>query len=346
MISKWLKEFIVTGKIDADGQTLAQTATLANSESAKVFNITKNNVADIVQQRSHLFSLVFPSVNQFCQSHLQISTEAMLPLLWDLWLPLAVKIATHRQSVGRPLIQGILGGQGTGKTTICQILSLILQQLGYKTLCVSIDDLYKTYRDRLALSQQDPRLIWRGPPGTHDVDLGINLLNQILQNHSPVTVPRFDKSAFHGAGDRTTPEIVDNIDIVLFEGWFVGVLPIEPQLFTTAPPPIITNEDRTFARDMNYNLYTYLPLWQKLDSLIAIVPSDYRYSLQWRKQAERKMIATGKSGMSETQIEEFVNYFWRSLHPELFIQPLLTSANVDIVITVDINHSVSNIYSN
>ncbi|MFM7614146.1 MAG: ATP-binding cassette domain-containing protein, partial [Synechococcales cyanobacterium] len=43
-----------------------------------------------------------------------------------------------------------------------------------------------------------------------------------------MTVPRFDKSALCGMGDRTTPEIIDQVDIVLFEGWFVGVLPIDP----------------------------------------------------------------------------------------------------------------------
>jgi D-glycerate 3-kinase len=346
MISGWLKKFLLTGKIDTDGQVAAQRAELVDLGRAKVFNITKDNVVDVIARRSHLLPLVFPPVNQFCQSHLQMSTETMLRVLWDLWLPLAMKIAASQESLGRPFIQGILGGQGTGKTTLCHILSLILQQLKYNPLCLSIDDLYKTYSDRLTLQQQDPRLIWRGPPGTHDVDLGINLLDKILQGQSPVTVPRFDKSAFNGAGDRTTPDIVNNIDIVLFEGWFVGVIPINTQLFATAPPPIITEKDRAFARDINATLYAYLPLWQRLDSLIAIVPSDYRYSLEWRKQAERKMTATGKSGMSDTQIEEFVNYFWRSLHPELFVHPLLKSANVDVVITVDTDHSCSKIYSN
>ncbi|MHC5720383.1 MAG: glycerate kinase, partial [Nostoc sp.] len=129
------------------------------------------------------------------------------------------------------LIQGIFGGQGTGKTTMCKILSLILDQLGYRTLSLSLDDLYKTYSDRLLLTQQDPRLIWRGPPGTHDVDLGLKVLDQIRQSQSPVMVPCFDKSAYRGAGDRTTPEMVTGVDIVLFEGWFVGVRPIVPEAF-------------------------------------------------------------------------------------------------------------------
>jgi D-glycerate 3-kinase len=345
MLSEWLKEFLLTGEIDADWQVLAQATTLADPVRAKVFNITPDNVAQVIQERSQLLKSVFPAFSQFCENNLQIPTQAMLQVLWDLWLPLGMKIASQRQKLGRPLIQGILGGQGTGKTTMSRILCLILQELGYSTLSLSLDDLYKTYSDRLTLMQQDPRLIWRGPPGTHDIDLGLSVLDQIRQGNSPVTVPRFDKSAYSGAGDRTTPEIVTNVDIVLFEGWFVGVLPIDPQAFTTAPPPIITDDDRAFARDMNHQLQAYLPLWQRLDSLIALDPSDYRCSLAWRKQAERKMIVAGKSGMNDSQIEEFVNYFWRSLHPELLIKPLLISSKVDLVIQVNTDHSFGAISS-
>ena len=289
-----------------------------------------------------LLNSILPSFSEFCHTHLHKPPAEMLAVLCDLWLPLSIKLATHRQALGRPLIQGILGGQGTGKTTMCQVLSLILQQLGYRTLSLSLDDLYKSYSDRLILTQQDPRLILRGPPGTHDLDLGLKVLEQIRQGESPVRVPRFDKSAYHGAGDRTTPEIVENIDIVLFEGWFVGVRPIDPDVFNHAPPPIVTEEDRVFARDMNQRLSDYLPLWERLDSLMVLYPTDYRCSMTWRKQAEQQMIAAGKLGMSDAQIEEFVNYFWRSLHPELFITPLVKSPTaVDLVIAINPDHSVS-----
>jgi D-glycerate 3-kinase len=268
----------------------------------------------------------------------------VLQVLWDLWLPLGIQIAAQRQQLGKPFVQGILGAQGTGKTTMSQILGLILQQLGYRTLSLSLDDLYKTYSERLALLQQDSRLVWRGPPGTHDIHLALSVLDQIHQGKSPVIVPRFDKSALMGAGDRTTPEVITNpIDIVLFEGWFVGVKPIPPKVLLTPPPPILTDVDKQFASDMNNQLKDYLPLWERLDSLIVLYPTDYRYSLAWRKQAERQMIAAGKSGMTDSEIEEFVNYFWRSLHPELFINPLIQSSSVDLVIEINADHSFGKI---
>ncbi|MEH2419597.1 MAG: glycerate kinase [Nostoc sp.] len=341
----WLGEILATDAVGETWQQQARVAALADRVKANAFGITLENVDEVIERRSHLLKSVFPAFSQFCLTSLQIEPKEMLQVLWDLWLPLGIKLALHRQQLGRPLIQGILGGQGTGKTTMCKILSLILQQLGHHTLSLSLDDLYKTYSDRLVLTQQDPRLIWRGPPGTHDIDLGLNVLDQICQLQSPVMVPRFDKSAYGGAGDRTTPEMVTGVDIVLFEGWFVSVRPIDPDIFNTAPPPIITDEDRAFARDINHRLHDYLPLWKRLNSLILLYPTDYRYSLEWRKQAEQQMIATGKSGMSSADIEQFVNYFWRSLHPELFIKPLVKDATVvDLVIEIHGNHSFGEVY--
>jgi D-glycerate 3-kinase len=131
----------------------------------------------------------------------------------------------------------------------------------------------------------------------------------------------------------------------LFEGWFVGVRPIDPAAFETAPPPITTEGDRQFARDMNTRLADYLPLWDELDRLMVLYPTDYRLSQQWRQQAETKMKATGKSGMSDDEIREFVEYFWRSLHPDLFIAPLLHQPDrVDIVVTITPNRSIDAIY--
>jgi len=343
MSSEWLSQVLTT---DTSWQVSAQAAALADPLRAKVFNITSDHVAEVMENRGDLLKLVFPDFSQFCQTSLKTDPQGMLQVLWDVWLPLGMKIAAQHQESGKPFIQGILGAQGTGKTTMSHILGLILQHLGYRTLSFSLDDLYKTYSDRLALMQQDSRLVWRGPPGTHDIHLALSLLDQIHQSKSPVIVPRFDKSAHGGAGDRTTSEVITNpIDIVLFEGWFVGVKPIPPKVLLTPPPPILTDVDKQFASDMNNQLKDYLPLWERLDSLIVLYPTDYRYSLAWRKQAERQMIAAGKSGMSDAEIEEFVNYFWRSLHPELFINPLIQSSSVDLVIEINADHSFGNFRS-
>ncbi len=342
----WLSQVLVD-TATAQWQEVAAETELADTLRAKAFGITPENVCKAIQERSHLLRSVYPTFSQFCQITLHVQPSQLLETLWKLWLPLAMQLASYRKARQQPLIQGILGGQGTGKTTLAAILTLILSQLGYRTLSLSLDDLYKTYSDRLALREQDPRLVWRGPPGTHDTQLGLTVLDQLRQPNSiaPIEVPRFDKSAYGGAGDRTQPDIVAPADVVLFEGWFVGVRPIDPAAFDAAPSPIVTAAEREFARDMNAKLKDYLPLWERLDRLILLYPADYRHSLEWRRQAEHQIIAVGKSGMNDAEVEQFVNYFWRSLHPDLFIKPLANHPSyVDLVIEINPDHSAGAVY--
>lgn len=335
----------------AGGQTLSseewhqlESLALADCRKAQAFKINLNNVTENLKNRGELLEITSRIFSQQINNY--PTGESLLENLWNLWLPLAMNLAEHRQLLNRPLIQGILGSQGTGKTTLAAVLKLILEELGYKTLNLSLDDLYKTYEERKILQQQDPRLIWRGPPGTHDVDYGISILHKLRNlKNEPIAIPRFDKSAFGGAGDRTQPEVVENIDIVLFEGWFVGVRPIDDHEFENPPNPILTKDDRKFARDMNEKLKDYLPLWEKIDNLIILWPVDYHLSMEWRKQAEQEMRAKGKPGMSDSEIEKFVKYFWKTLHPELFIKKMLKNPDlVNLVIEIQTDHQVKEVY--
>lgn len=321
-----------------------QLAARVLADEPHAFGITPDQVSEALEQRWHWLRSVYPGLDRFCRTTLGWQ-GCPLKWLWDLWLPIAIQIAEQQQAAGRTLVQGISGGQGTGKTTLALILAEILNQMGRRTCRLSIDDLYKTYAERQQLQHSDPRFRWRGPPGTHDVDLGLRVLYQLRHSSESVALPRFDKSAHSGAGDRTAPEFVTGADILLFEGWFLGARPIDPVAFDTAPPPIVTAADRAFAREINQRLSEYLPLWEQLDRLILLYPSDYRLSQQWRQQAEQQMIASGKSGMSDREIHEFVEYFWRSLHPQLFIAPLLQdAAHIDLVIEISADHSPEKVY--
>lgn len=335
---------------DNDVETLVQ-ATLADSERAAAFGITPETAESAIRDRLQLLQAVYPSVRDLCCDRLgwattEATVAAQLEMLWQLWLPLSMQLDQVQRAIARPLIQGILGGQGTGKTTLAVILTHILTHLGHTVCEVSIDDLYKTYADRQALQAQDARLKWRGPPGTHDVELGIAALQQLRDGvEAPVALPRFDKALWDGAGDRVEPVVVSNVDIVLFEGWFVGTRPVDPAVFETAPVPIVTESDRQFARDMNAALRDYEPLWNLLDRLIVLSPVDYRLSKQWRQDAEQTMRAAGRGGMSDAEIEAFVTYFWRSLHPELFIQPLCQpGSDVDMVVEIGADHRPGRVY--
>lgn len=307
--------------------------------------IQNERLNDLIAQkeRSPFFRTLSSDLVMVCNSAGLTDKQKIAENLTELWLPLALELATATQGLNRTLIPGILGGQGMGKSTLCIILKFILGSLGLSVGTLSLDDLYLTYIERQELKLQDPRLTWRGPPGTHDIGLGMEVIEQCLQSgaqsnlqnnpninsntNTKISIPRFDKSACDGSGDRTTPEAIFKPDILFFEGWFVGAQPIAEKYFDNPPAPIITAEDKQFALDSNQRLKSYLPLWDKLDLLIVLYPEDYRLSKQWRKDAEHKMIARGLPGMSDDEIDRFVEYFWKSLHPELFIKPLTSSAD-------------------
>ena len=316
-------------------------------------DLNLDNVDEIIKLRSQLMQSIYPDICQsLAISSIQIEQpHLILPLLWHYWIPLAQRLVHQQQQIGRTLIQGLIGGQGTGKTTLGIVLNIVLRHLGKTFLSISLDDLYKTYADRQKLRARCPALIWRGPPSTHDIDLGIQVLQQLRDRHleslQPISIPRFDKSLHNGAGDRTEPDISYNADIVLFEGWFVGMRPLPISAFRNFVPPILSDEDREFALECNANLYNYLPLWEYLDSLIVLLPENYNYSLQWRLEAEHKLIASGKTGMSDHEITKFVEYFWKALHPELFLPRLISDRLlVDLVIEISRSHLPIRIYSN
>ncbi len=323
------------------------TEILAQPQLAKAFNITRENGLNELKKRADLFCIVSQDILTICNQLKLDNCEQNLTNLWHLWLPLALQLSSEQDKLGRTLIQGILGGQGTGKTTLTSILTLILKYLGKTILDLSLDDLYKTYQERKKLQQENPFLIWRGPPGTHDVTLGIDIINKLLQKDfsGEILIPRFDKSLYQGAGDRITPQVVPKPDILLFEGWFVGVIPVDNSRFANPPWPIMTPEDKQFALESNKNLQEYLPLWEKLDRLIILYPDNYHHSKKWRLDAEQKMIASGKTGMTDTEINQFVEYFWKALHPELFIMPLINNPNLtDLVIEIKGDRTLGTIY--
>lgn len=319
---------------------------LSNPQQARVFDIRTANGLEKLKKRSQLFREVYPQINQLCQELGFEDSNIILFTLWRLWLPLAIQLSQAKETKRRTYIVGILGGQGTGKTTLTKIIHLILYYLNYQSFSLSIDDIYKTYEERKTLKQSQG-LIWRGPPGTHDIEAGIQVLDQALQTNrtESILIPRFDKYLWNGDGDRIEPEQVNPpIDIVMFEGWFVGVRPVDDTVFDNPSSPI-ASVDKQFARDNNQRLRDYLPLWERLDYLMILYPVDYCLSKQWRKEAEHKMIAQGKKGMSDEEIDQFVEYFWKALHPEIFITPLIQNPDLaDLVVEINRDRSVGMIY--
>ena len=102
-----------------------------------------------------------------------------------------------RTNKKKPLIMGLAGGKGSGKTTISSILTLILKKyFKLNVFKISIDDFYKTRRDRRILSiKKHPLLMTRGVPGTHDIDLILKFFKKVnLKRFKSLQAPKFNKA--------------------------------------------------------------------------------------------------------------------------------------------------------
>ena len=74
-------------------------------------------------------------------------------------IPVSFWIA-NKSNKKSPLIIGLAGGQGTGKTTIASILTLILKKyFKLNVFKISIDDFYKTRIERKKLSKKKTSFI-------------------------------------------------------------------------------------------------------------------------------------------------------------------------------------------
>ena len=321
---------------------------LANKAQARAFGLNENNSQQLIEARSQLFCSAYSSVMEWCHLHqIQDKGNNILSLMWNLWLPLAVNLAELRQQLGRTPIQGILGDLGTRKSSLVSILHLLMSHLGYQTISLSLEDISKTYTERFSLQKTDPRLIWHDLPGTHDIYLGLQVLENCRQKGlaEEILIPRFDRFAHHGEGDRGKPEAIPKADIVLFEGWFVGVRPLAETMLEKLIKVVPNLEDIRFAQDNNERLKAYVPLWEKLDGLFVLYSLNYHFGKEWSEQADRKMITRGKTKMSDLATENFLEYCWRTLPPELFINPLIKRPDlVDLVIEIENNHNYRQIY--
>ena len=120
---------------------------------------------------------------------------------------------------------GLTGGQGTGKSTISNILKIILKE-GYRleTVIFSIDDFYKTLLERKKMSKKINSLfLTRGVPGTHDTTRLFQCIKNLKnKNFRKMKIPKFDKSVDDRFPKSKWLKIKKKPNIVIFEGWCVG----------------------------------------------------------------------------------------------------------------------------
>ncbi len=255
---------------------------------------------------------------------------------------LANWIAAQKQGV-HTLVVGISGAQGTGKSTLAHQLQDILSEK-YAVACLSMDDLYLNQDKRRGLAQNiHPLLQTRGVPTTHDVGLGIQILNQLQHVKGEVRLPSFDKQT-DNPKPKTEWEVCQTpVDIVLFEGWCLGVQAQE-DTDLAAPMNILEAEedkDGVWRKQANAALKgEYQTLFAMVDRLVYLQPPSFETVFDWRKNQESETFTNHpEQGMNDAELTRFMAHFERLTEHGLATLP----KQADVVIRLGEQHQCLNI---
>ncbi|MDC0370179.1 uridine kinase, partial [Pelagibacteraceae bacterium] len=144
------------------------------------------------------------------------------------YLPICDYIFKKFKNSKKTFIIGLSGGQGSGKSTIAQIIKIILKtKYKLNVINFSIDDYYKTSEERVKLSKIYSKLfITRGVPGTHDTKLLMSDIKKLKRkNFKQFSIPKFDKSIDDRMKKKNWIKIKKKPQIIIFEGWCIGARP-------------------------------------------------------------------------------------------------------------------------
>jgi len=264
---------------------------------------------------------------------------------------LAEYIFVKKNSLSHPLIVGISGGQGSGKTTFVEFLKKILE-LKYNLRCysISIDDIYKTKRERFLLSKRKHKLfVTRGVPGTHDTKYLINYfknLEDLKAGNKIFTIPKFNKAIDDRMSKKHWYRFSNKCDIILFEGWCVGATDENNKSILVKP---INNLEKVEDRQCvwrklvnNHLKKDYKILYSFIDFMIYLKAPSFKKVLEWRTLQEKKLSKFKKEKnliMNNSQLKRFVMFYER-ITQHMF-QHMPKSA--DIVIPINFQHQPMNV---
>tara|TARA_Y100000741_G_scaffold338708_1_gene298991 strand:+ start:363 stop:1289 length:927 start_codon:yes stop_codon:yes gene_type:complete len=250
----------------------------------------------------------------------------------------------------KPIIIGLAGGQGTGKTTITSIITIILKKyFKLNVFKVSIDDFYKTRKDRNVLSKKKhPLLITRGVPGTHDVDLMLNFFKRVkYKKFKRLQVPKFNKAIDDRCSRKLWYKLKSKPDVVIFEGWCVGAKPQKNNLIKKPINLLEKNYDqnikwRTYVNNQLKNKYK--SLFEQLDGLLYLKAKNFNLLKTWRLKQERKLRIKTKNKknlkiMNNTDVINFMQTYQR-ITQNMF---KYTSKYASIIIKLNSSHQIKSV---
>jgi D-glycerate 3-kinase len=260
---------------------------------------------------------------------------------------IAAEIVRRARATEEPLLIGLCGSQGSGKSTMAAFLRALLDTQGFPTAVLSIDDLYLDKPERLALADTvHPLLGTRGVPGTHDLALGNKVIDALFAAApgAATAIPRFDKASDSRLPRDQWDRFVGPARIVILEGWCVGATPEGPAALAEPINTLEAEEDP----DGRWRTYVdaalagpYAALFGRIDLLVFLRAPSFDCVFEWRRLQEEKLRAkTGGNGaglMDDAALARFIMHYERITRHLIETMP----ATAELVVALDTDHRIT-----
>ena len=209
----------------------------------------------------------------------------------------------------RPVLIGVSGAQGSGKTTACQ--QLVHANPRYANF--SIDDVYLDAQQRAELAARThPLFVTRGPPGTHDITLARDTIAALMTAtaDSETPIPRFDKIADKMKPRDAWPVFKGRAEAILIDAWCLGALPVAPS------PPLnaVEEEDPNGQWREIQNEYlrtSYAEWFAEFDAIVYLQAPSWDIVRRWRGQQEVTLRGRPLTPEEEAWIDRFIQHYER-----------------------------------
>ena len=299
---------------------------LSNSEKQKV----KNKYIKFIKSQEVLSEPFRDKIGQLNKFYIPIS-----------------KMIYKNYKTKEPLIIGLSGGQGSGKSTISNILKIVLKELfKLETVIFSIDDFYQTLKERQKKARRiTPLFATRGVPGTHDINLLLDCIKKLKKKKFKATrIPKFDKSMDDRLPKKKWQNIKIRPSIIIFEGWCVGVTPQNKRDLLIPINKLEKKEDSSRAWRIAVNQEikkNYKKVFSLIDKLIFLKVPNFKKVFSWRLLQEKKLKISsgGKKIMNETEIKRFIMFYERLTKHMLKTM----SSKAHVIIKIDNKHKLKSI---
>ena len=261
------------------------------------------------------------------------------------YIPISFWIENKYKKNRKTLFLGLSGGQGSGKTTVSEILKIILKIFFKREVHVSsIDNFYKIHKDREKMSKAiHPLFKTRGVPGTHEIKLLKKFFIFLKRKRfKKFKLPKFEKSIDDRLKQKRWIKVKKKPDIVILEGWCVGAKP-QKSFLLKKPVNILEKYEDTnciWRKYANEQLKReYKKIFSMIDHFIFMKIPNFNMVFKWRYLQEEKLRKRSrfkKRIMSIGEIKRFIMFYERITLQML--KDLVKSASV--VVMLNAKHEI------